>query len=302
MRYQFTVQSAQVMHIQQDPFKTIHSCHGGSRVIGIPAFDDNVIWLLQGEVQEPGLPQSVCVVDPGDAAPVIDYCRRHQLVPTQILLTHHHGDHTGGVPALVSWMAQTHPAAAVTVYGPEAEGIGSVNYPLSGGERLTLWPDLVIDVMSVAGHTRGHLAYFVPRSAACAPPALFSGDLLFGLGCGRLFEGTAEQMFDALRRVSQLDPETRIYCAHEYTALNLPFALMVDPSNSQLEKRAAQILSLRHAGKSTLPLLLREELETNPFLRCAEAPLLLASGANASASPVQVFACLRTQRDSFKAA
>ena len=283
-----------------DPFEPLLSLHGRLDVIGIPAFDDNLIWLLQRQDGGKELPNTVCVVDPGDAAPVIDYCRRHQLVPTQILLTHHHGDHTGGVAALIAWMRQTCPTYSVTVYGPEVEGIATVNYPLQGGEQLMLWPDLALQVMAVAGHTRGHLAYFVPGGLVCSPPALFSGDVIFGLGCGRLFEGSAEQMFDALTRIAQLDGDTRIYCAHEYTALNLPFAMSVDPTNKALIARGDRIRALRQAGQATLPLLLSEERATNPFLRCDQTPIELASGADV-ARPASVFALLRKMRDTFKA-
>ena len=295
------MQSPRFMNNPSDPFETILSRHGGFNVVGLPAFDDNLIWLLQRQDGGKELPNTVCVVDPGDAAPVIDYCRRHQLVPTQILLTHHHGDHTGGVAALVAWMRQTCPTYSVTVYGPEVEGIATVNYPLQGGEQLMLWPDLALQVMAVAGHTRGHLAYFVPGGANCSPPALFSGDVIFGLGCGRLFEGSAEQMFDALTRIAQLDGDTRIYCAHEYTALNLPFALSVDLTNKALIARGDRIRALRQAGQATLPLLLSEERATNPFLRCDQTPIELAIGADDLARPASVFAQLRKMRDTFKA-
>ena len=301
MRHQFTVQNTRVMNNPSEPFVTIHSSHGALVVTGLPAFDDNLIWLLQQQGGGNALPNAVCVVDPGDAAPVIAYCREHQLMLTQILVTHHHGDHTGGVPALVDWMRQTYPAYSVTVYGPEVEGIATVNYSLKGGERLELWPGVQVDVMSVPGHTRGHLAYFIPGGANCSPPALFSGDVLFGLGCGRLFEGTAEQMFDALNRIAQLDAETRIYCAHEYTALNLPFALKVDALNTALMARTDRIRALRQAGQSTLPLVLREEKATNPFLRCDQPAIMMASCVDDSTMPAHVFARLRKMRDVFRA-
>ena len=275
--------------------------HEATTVIGLPAFDDNFIWLLQSPQTDENFISTVCVVDPGDAAPVIDYCRRHQLIPSTILLTHHHADHTGGVADILAWMNRFHPACPVMVYGPAAESIPLVNYPLSGGEEIALWPGINAEVLAVAGHTRGHLAYFVSQGAGCQPPALFSGDLIFGLGCGRLFEGTAQQMYDALMQVAQLPTDTRIYCAHEYTALNLPFALKVDPDNADLIKRAAQIRALRQAGESTLPLVLAEELVTNPFLRSARPELAASVCAEVQATPAQVFADLRRMRDSFKA-
>jgi len=288
------------MNSLSDQQRPHHHQHQALTVSGLPAFDDNLIWLIQmAKAANDGFAE-VCVVDPGDAAPVIDYCRRHQLIPVKILLTHHHADHIGGVPEIQAWMKQTHPSSPVDVYGPEAEAIPAVNHPLVGGEVVALWPGINARVLSVAGHTRGHLAYLLSADTGCCPPALFSGDLIFGLGCGRLFEGTAEQMHKALQIVALLDASTRIYCAHEYTALNLPFALKVDPDNAQLIERAQRIRALRQAGESTVPLLLQEELQTNPFLRSDQPALAAAVCADAGADSCQVFADLRRMRDSFK--
>lgn len=274
--------------------------HQALTVVAIPAFDDNVIWLIKPTDLSVELSASVCVVDPGDAAPVIDYCKRHQLVPESILLTHHHADHTGGVADILAWVKQVRPACHVRVYGPAAEDIPTVTHPLQGGEVVAIGSGIAALVLSVAGHTRGHLAYLIPEKSGCNPPALFSGDLLFGLGCGRLFEGTADQMYAALGHVARLDPATRIYCAHEYTALNMPFALKVDPDNVELIKRGERIRALGLAGESTLPLLLAEELATNPFLR-ADQPALAASTCLAKeTAPNNVFAALRKMRDHFK--
>lgn len=287
-------------HSMKNPYPVFD--HQALKVVAIPAFDDNVIWLIKPAHLGDELGALVCVVDPGDAAPVIDYCKRHQLVPESILLTHHHADHTGGVAEILAWVKQVRPACDVRVYGPAAEEIPSVNHPLKGGETFSIGSGIVADVLPVAGHTRGHLAYLIPDKSGCHPPALFSGDLLFGLGCGRLFEGTADQMFAALGQVARLDPATRIYCAHEYTALNLPFALKVDPDNADLIKRGERIRALRLAGESTLPLLLAEELATNPFLR-ADQPALAASACLAEEdAPNDVFAALRKMRDHFKSA
>jgi hydroxyacylglutathione hydrolase len=222
-------------------------------------------------------------------------------------LTHHHADHTGGVSELVQWTQQHHPGDTVKVFGPAAESIASVTHPLQGGESLTLDGGIPVTVWSVPGHTRGHLAFYLDGSTGVTPPALFSGDLLFGLGCGRLFEGTAAQMHAALEAVCALPDETRIYCAHEYTLLNLPFALHVDPDNRQLQLRANEIRQLRQAGHATLPLELAVEKATNPFLR-SDVLSLPAAGSgettHASRDPVQslaVFTQLRAMRDTFKA-
>lgn len=294
------MQSIFHMNNRSDQRHPILSQHDAITVIGLPAFDDNVIWLLQAAHADGDRVSTVCVVDPGDAAPVIDYCRRHQLTPATILLTHHHADHTGGIADIQAWMMKTHPGFPVRVYGPASEAIPLVNQPLEGDETVALWPGINARVLDVAGHTRGHLAYLVSGVAVCQPPALFSGDLIFGLGCGRLFEGTADQMYKALMRVAALDADTRIYCAHEYTALNLPFALSVDPHNIELMKRAERIRVLRQAGESTLPLSLEEELLTNPFLRSDQPALTASVCADAQAEPCRIFADLRRMRDSFK--
>lgn len=265
--------------------------HRDFSVTGLPAFNDNYIWVAASS-------QDVAVVDPGDAAPVIDYCRRHGLVPSAIWLTHHHADHTGGVAEICDWVSRQSTGRPLTVYGPAIEEIPEVTHPLNGGECICLG-DIKVDVLSVPGHTRGHLAYLVGRGET-EQPALFSGDLLFGLGCGRLFEGTAAQMHQALSAVSRLPPKTRIYCAHEYTLLNLPFALVVDSDNSQLKIRAENIRRMRAAGEPTVPLTLAEECETNPFLRSDQTALVTSAMVEKNASAVDVFAALRKMRDTFK--
>jgi len=291
-----------------DSAHLIRTDHGALTVVGLPAFEDNLIWVLVPDIMAEQVTAPVVVVDPGDAAPVLDYCRRWSCVPTCILLTHHHADHTGGVADIVAWVAHHHPGLAIRVYGPAVEQIPGVTDPLSGGECIHPLPELALTVMDVAGHTRGHLAYLLSATPTMSPAALFSGDLLFGLGCGRLFEGSAAQMADALARVAQLDANTRIYCAHEYTLLNLPFALAVDPANAALAERGAKIRALRGQGLPTLPLLLSEELATNPFLRCAQpalaeavcADMATTTGAPSARAVVDVFAALRRMRDTFK--
>lgn len=279
----------------------IHIRHGLLDVAGLPAFNDNVIWLLCAVPAETTPNRCVTVVDPGDAAPVIAYCRQHRLLPTTILLTHHHADHTGGVAALRRWVSEIDPTASVTVYGPAVEEIPDVTDPLSGGEMLDVGHGVTFQVLSVPGHTRGHLAYVLNVTSQIAPTAVFCGDLLFGLGCGRLFEGTAAQMHAALMQICALPDEARIYCAHEYTWMNLPFALSVDPGNAALQARAKQIRALRLAGQSTLPLLLAAEKATNPFLRADQPALREAVCAEESATPLAVFTRLRAMRDTFKA-
>lgn len=272
--------------------------HQAFKVTGLPAFNDNYIWIVAASTQnKPG--QAVAVVDPGDAAPVIDYCRRQGVLPEQIWLTHHHADHTGGVAELCDWVLRQSSGAPPAVSGPAAEEIPGVTQPLRGGESLML-DGVGVQVLPVPGHTRGHLAYFVPPTDAISPAALFCGDAMFGLGCGRLFEGTAAQMYESLGRIRALPAETRIYCAHEYTLLNLPFALAVDPDNAALRSRAETIRRLRQNGEPTVPLSLAEECATNPFLRSDQDALRVSAMTADEASPVEVFTRLRQMRDSFK--
>lgn len=275
--------------------------HAVFSVTGVPVFNDNYVWILVTR-KDSGVPH-VVVIDPGDANPVIDYCRRQGMVPDQIWLTHHHADHVGGVADLCHWISQQTSGLSVPVYGPAAEEIAVVTHPLRGGECFDL-NGVPVQVLAVPGHTRGHLAYQVGSDGECAahmsPPALFCGDVLFGLGCGRLFEGTASQMFDALMRIRNSSPQTRVYCAHEYTLLNLPFALSVDPGNPVLERRAASIRQRRAAGEPTVPLDLAEECATNPFLRCDQVALKDSAMAGDAATPLEVFTALRRMRDTFK--
>ena len=275
--------------------------HGAFAVTGLPAFNDNYIWVIHQAGASQTEEQRVVVVDPGDAAPVIDYCRCHGCLPEQILLTHHHADHVGGVAELCAWVKQQSQGRELMVYGPGLEGIPGVTHPLQGGESLALAPTVLVKVMSMPGHTRGHLAYVLSSSDQAQPAALFCGDVLFGLGCGRLFEGTAAQMAASLEQIRQLLPDTRVYCAHEYTAMNLPFALAVDPDNAELQARAVLIRQQRQAGEATVPLTLAEECATNPFLRCDQPALAKAAMVPEGATPVDVFTRLRQMRDTFKA-
>lgn len=245
----------------------------------IPAFKDNYIWLLtQG--------QRAAVVDPGDAAPVLARLDADGLVLESILITHHHADHQGGVAALVErWQPE--------VFAPAAESITGCSRPLNGGERIEVLGQS-IDVMAVPGHTLGHLAYR-------APGLLFCGDTLFGAGCGRLFEGTAAQMSASLEAIAALPAQTLIYCTHEYTEMNLRFALAVEPDNPALQQRVSKVAALRAAGRSSVPSTLAEELATNPFLRCAE-PVVMAAAMQHGAvgtSKEAVFAAIRGWRNNF---
>lgn len=248
----------------------------------IPAFDDNYFWLLRSGTQ-------AAVVDPGDAAPVLQRLQQQQLTLTSILVTHHHHDHVGGVTELVR-------ATGAHVFGPGGESIPHRDTALAGGDSIeTLGATL--QVFDVPGHTRGHIAYY-----AAALNALFCGDTLFACGCGRLFEGTAEQMTESLARLAQLPPNTRVYCAHEYTLSNLRFALAVEPDNAALVARRQACADLRARGVPTVPSTLADELATNPFLRCDVPAVRLAAEVHSGQTlrtTSATFAALRTWKDRF---
>lgn len=245
----------------------------------IPAFKDNYIWLLRRGRQ-------AFVVDPGDAAPVLQRLAADDLELAGILITHHHADHQGGIAGLLAHRA-------CDVFAPAEESITGRTHPLRGGERLELL-GVAVEVLAVPGHTLGHLAYL-------APGALFCGDTLFGAGCGRLFEGTPAQMSASLERIAALPDATRIYCAHEYTQMNLPFAQAVEPDNPDIAARIQRVAAARAAGQATVPLTLGEERLSNPFLRCREPAVIASAQANGArdASPVEVFAALRAWRNVF---
>jgi hydroxyacylglutathione hydrolase len=256
----------------------------------LPAFNDNYIWVF-GQ-QDSG---RVCVVDPGMAAPVLQLLQREGLQLEAIVLTHHHGDHIGGVEELLQ-------QANVPVYGPHSARMGCVSHAVGDGDELEL-AGLPFRVLEVPGHTREHIAWFCHAVATCPQPLLFCGDTLFAAGCGRMFEGTPPQMHASLQRLAALPPETRVCCAHEYTLSNLRFAAAVMPRNTALQQRTARASALREQGLPTLPSLLADELATNPFLRCSEAEVVVAarqfSGDPALAEPAAVFGALRRWKDGF---
>lgn len=256
-------------------------------VLTVPAFKDNYLWLIHDGTH-------AAVVDPGDAAPILAALAEHGLTLTAILLTHHHADHIGGVPALLARFP-------VPVYGPRNDGIAEVTHPLKEGDCIAV-PELglELDVLDVPGHTLGHIAY-VRRTPGLH--WLFCGDTLFAGGCGRLFEGTPEQMATSLEKLAALPEDTEVYCAHEYTLSNLRFAQAVEPGNEALALRMKDESAKRALDVPTVPTSIGLERRTNPFLRYREAEIvgeLVKAGKLADgATPVQAFAALREWKNVF---
>ena len=253
---------------------------------GVPAFNDNYIWVVS---EANG---NAAIVDPGDAAPVIDYLRAAGLRPAAILITHKHHDHVGGIAGLLT----RYPGLAVL--GPAAERIDGVTRRLKDGDTAAIsGMAFAPQVLDIPGHTEGHIGYYSDKQT---PPVLFCGDTLFACGCGRVFSGTMEQLHQSLGRIKSLPPDTAVYCAHEYTLDNIGFAKWVEPKNPALANRERVAADTLAQGRPTVPARLAEELATNPFLR-ADIPAVVAAAEKYAARPLPdtqaVFTALRQWKD-----
>ncbi|MDZ7279398.1 hydroxyacylglutathione hydrolase [Pantoea eucrina] len=246
----------------------------------IPALQDNYIWTLTDSDNR------CLIVDPGEAQPVLEKLKANQWQPVAILLTHHHHDHVGGVAELVE--AYPH----LTVYGPEETATKGAQHILKEGDEISVL-GLRFQIIATPGHTLGHISYY-------SAPYLFCGDTLFSGGCGRLFEGTAQQMFESFQKLSALADETVVCCAHEYTLSNMKFAAAILPQDPQIMARYQEIKDLRAENRITLPTKLAKEREINLFLRTQEPDLQKALGLNVPAEPLwRTFAVLREKKDRF---
>lgn len=257
------------------------------QIDALPAFTDNYIWLLQDAASK-----RCAVVDPGDAGPVLAWLQAHPgWVLSDILVTHHHHDHVGGVEQLKN-------ASGARVIGPAAEDIPARDVGLVDNDRISiLGLDFVI--LAVPGHTLGHIAFYHADATA---PLLFCGDTLFAAGCGRLFEGTPEQMHHSLSRLAALPDSTLVYCTHEYTLSNLLFAQAVEPGNLDIAERFHQVSQWRSKDRISLPSNLALERRTNPFLRTHETSVKEKADERTGTdnqSPSAIFASLRAWKDKF---
>ena len=251
----------------------------------IPAFRDNYIWMIRGGAD----PRAVAVVDPGDAAPVFAALEREGLALAAILATHHHADHVGGVAALMA-------ATGARAFGPARERMPAGVRPLAAGDRAEIAGlGLDFEVLDVPGHTAGHIAY-------AGHGTVFPGDTLFSAGCGRLFEGTPDEMLGSLDRLAALPGETRVFCGHEYTEANLRFAMAVEPANSAIMDYVKRAAGQRAQGHPTLPSTIELEKRVNPFLRSRNEDVKSAAERRAGrmlSDPVAVFAEIRSWKDVF---
>ncbi|MDT8428586.1 MAG: hydroxyacylglutathione hydrolase [Pseudomonadales bacterium] len=262
----------------------------------ISAFQDNYIWLLSNPTTG-----SATVVDPGAAEPVIRTLEKEGLTLENILITHHHADHTGGIPELASRYSPQ-------IHGPGNPAIPGISKPVQEGDRFQLM-GVQVEVIAVPGHTLDHIAFYLPDSDANPnQPVLFCGDTLFACGCGRLFEGTAAQMYASLQKLAALPAATAVYCAHEYTMANLQFAMAAEPDNPYLPEHHELLTQKLSKTGISLPSTIAAELRTNPFLRChSEGIRKTLSTHNLETSSngtdeLMIFTALRQWKDNFRAA
>ena len=245
----------------------------------IPALGDNYVFLIENDGR-------TVVVDPGEAAPVLRHLQLRNLHLDEIWITHRHGDHTGGVAELVG-------KYGCKVVGPAAEAgaIKGLDVEVEEGDLIGEG-DMQAQVIATPGHTEGHVSYHLPEAKA-----LFCGDTLFVMGCGRLSGDVAPTMWRSLQKLAALPEGTRVYCGHEYTLANARFAASVDPDNHDLEAKARLARSLRDQDHPTVPSTIGDELRTNPFLRAGEGALRRAVGMGGDADPAEVFKALRRRKD-----
>ncbi len=251
----------------------------------LDAFSDNYIWTMESEGK-------LAIVDPGDAKPVHEYIKKTGYVLTDVLITHHHWDHTGGLEEVIA-------EYGCSAYGPSGGHIKGITNPLQDNEYFHILDSFQLRAFSAPGHTNDQLSYFCDTTEK---PILFSGDTLFYAGCGRLFEGTPEDMLFSMDRYKELPPSTLVYCGHEYTESNLKFAMAVEPDNRDILKSTKQVQEARSMNKPSLPSLIDTEFKINPFMRCRELSVIEAAENYSKRklnSTAEVLGEIRNWKDNF---
>ncbi|MFT5085229.1 MAG: hydroxyacylglutathione hydrolase [Lentisphaeria bacterium] len=262
------------------------------KITPIPIFENNYVWAIRHPAEA-----KVIIVDPGDSEPVIEYLQRHKLSLQALLITHSHYDHIDGIDSLLQAVTQQSDEKPV-VYGPKCDRIPQVTHKLKEGDSLSIW-NYTLSVMETPGHLPEHLSYLLSSDGQSA---LFCGDVMFSSGCGRNFVGPVSDLKASLDRFKTLAPDTKVYCAHEYTLSNLKFARTIEPSNPALMERELVVGQARKAGLPSVPTTVATELKVNPFLRC-DSPELIKSAALRSGhqtlNELDVFTILRKWKDVF---
>ena len=248
----------------------------------IEAFSDNYIWLVTTN-------EGSIVIDPGESSKTIELLKKRDLNLKAILITHHHFDHTGGIDEVKLF-------SSAKVYGPKND-ISSIDVRVEVGQALSLI-GIDFEIIELPGHTMDHIAFYTNNNGN---PLLFCGDTLFAGGCGRVFEGTFEQMHESLMKLKSLPANTKVYSGHEYTTANLSFAKEVEPLNKNIISRYNEVLKLRKEGIPTLPTTIEIELKTNPFFRCdvEEIQDSLLKKFNSERNEQEIFKALREWKDNF---
>ncbi|XP_073492541.1 hydroxyacylglutathione hydrolase, mitochondrial isoform X1 [Aquarana catesbeiana] len=276
------------LHFQQqesDFRKSKLVTQGNMKIELLPALTDNYMYLLIDEETK-----EAAIVDPVQPKKVVDAVKKHGVNLTSVLTTHHHWDHAGGNEKLVKMMS------GLKVYGGDSR-IGALTQRVS---HLTTFQvgSLHVKCLSTPCHTSGHICYYVTKPNSSEPPAVFTGDTLFVAGCGKFFEGTAEEMYKALIEIlGKLPPETRVYCGHEYTINNLKFARHVESNNEQIKKKLSWAKETYNNGEPTIPSTLAEEFTYNPFMRVREKSVQDHAGES---DPISTMASIRKEKDNFK--